>query len=139
MRHIFIFFIFVFGAVEADERTLSEKILGTWIQSESQGGEIFYQESTYLSDGRKCSYAFTKNSNGELKIDFYLSHWFMDKTNRITAEVGLSSSEFVLKGDKFVDVITELTESKLVVKMMEPFQDLPDIYCKSPYETRHEI
>ncbi len=141
MRHLFIFFIFifVFDAVEADERSLNEKILGTWIQSKSQDGEIFYQESTYLSDGRKCSYAFTKNASGELDIDFYLSHWFIDKTNRVTAEVGLSSSEYVLKEEKFIDMITELTESKLVIEMVEPFKDLPDIYFKSPYEKGQEI
>lgn len=123
----------------SQQLSYQEMLIGTWMESSLIEGTFFYQESTYLIDGRKCTFAIEKHANGRIETSYFKTTWFVDLTNKITAEVELSSSEFVPKGQKFVDKIKELTKEKLVIAMIEPLNDPDETYYKLPYDRGESI
>lgn len=139
MRNFLLFILIIFTSQNfANEVDYKELIIGTWMESSIENGVFSYQESSYLPDGRKCTFSITKYDT-HAEYSYYKTIWFIDHLNQITAEIQLSSSEYVPAGTKFVDIIDELGKGKLVITMVKPYKAAQEVYYKLPYDRGESI
>jgi len=139
MRNFILSILVVFSTSNiAEEVDFEQLIIGTWMESSIENGVLSYQESSYFPDGRKCTFSITKYDT-RTEYSYYKTNWFIDHLNQITAEVQLSSSEYVQAGTKFVDIIDELGKNKLAVTMIKPSKAAQEMYFRLPYDRGETI